>query len=218
MSGILRKTLVLGMLQTNCYVISNEVSKEAIVFDPADQAETIVKYLKANDLVCKAIFLTHGHFDHILGVSELVEMTHAPVYAHEAEVELLEDANLNVSARFHRKYTLKPDIELKDQQLLNLIGFTIRVIHTPGHTAGGVCYYFHGQGMLISGDTLFREAIGRSDFPTGNGSLLIESILNKLMVLEDQVMIYPGHGEPTTIGYERENNIYLTHHWNALDF
>jgi glyoxylase-like metal-dependent hydrolase (beta-lactamase superfamily II) len=203
------KALVLGIVQTNCYIIGNGDTKEAIVIDPADKAEVIEQYLKANDLVCKGILLTHGHFDHILAASQLAADTKVPVYAHEAEMVLLSDAKLNASSHIRKECELKPEVLLKDQDTLNLAGFTIKVIHTPGHTIGGVCYYFSGHGVLFSGDTLFREDIGRSDLPTGNSRQLVESILNKLMILEDQVKVYPGHGEPTTIGYERENNIYI---------
>lgn len=204
------KTIVLGIVQTNCYIISNGNTKEAIVIDPADDAMKIEQYLKANDLACKGILLTHGHFDHIMAAKELSEDTQAKIYAHEEEVKLLQDAQMNASAHIRRECILTPDVMLKDQEVLTLAGFTVKVIHTPGHTGGGVCYYFSGHGVLISGDTLFREDIGRSDVPTGDGKKLVESILNKLMILEDSVKVYPGHGESTTIGYERDNNIYLT--------
>ena len=204
------KTLVLGMQGTNCYIIFND-SNEAIVIDPGDEVYKIEQYLKANDLVCKGILLTHGHFDHILGVDELAEKTHAKVYAHEAEAELLKQPELNLSSELRRDCSLEADVWLKDQEELTIAGYRIRVIHIPGHTTGGACYYFHGYGILISGDTLFRESIGRYDFPTGNGEVLISSILNKLMILEDQVKVYPGHGQSTTIGYERDHNFYLSH-------
>lgn len=209
MEKMILKVLVLGMVQTNCYIIGNGDTGEALVIDPADKAEIIEQDLKANDLVCKGILLTHGHFDHILAVPELTAYTKAPLYAHKAEKVLLSDAGLNSSSSIRRGCELEPDIWLKDQDILKLAGFSIKVIHTPGHTIGGVCYYFPGQGILFSGDTLFREDIGRSDLPTGDGRQLVESILNKLMLLEDQVKVYPGHGEPTTIGHERENNIYI---------
>ncbi len=210
-------TLVLGMVQTNCYIVSNGITKEAIVFDPADNAGKIEQYLKANDLVCKGILLTHGHFDHIMAASELASATHAAIYCHEAEEALLGDSKLNASYQIRRECNLIPDVLLKDQEVLQLAGFTIKVLHTPGHTSGGVCYYFSGYGTLISGDTLFRGDIGRSDLPTGNGKLLVKSIIEKLMTLEDQVAVYPGHGAATTIGYERENNIYISHNPNYFD-
>ena len=214
MSKLVRKTLVLGMVKTNCYIISNGETKEAIVFDPADDAKKIEQYLKANDLVCKGILLTHGHFDHIMAADQLAEMTHSDIYAHEAEADLLRDADLNASAHIRKACSLIPNVLLKDDEVLDLAGFQVKVIHTPGHTGGGVCYYFLGHGTLISGDTLFREDIGRSDLPTGNGRLLVESIRNKLMILEDQVAVYPGHGDATTIGYERDNNFYLNRSWD----
>ncbi len=211
MTNLKLKVLVLGVFQTNCYIISNADTKEAIVIDPADNQEKIEEYLKANDLVCKAILLTHGHFDHILAAESLKGITATNIYAHEDEVELLKDPNLNSSARVRRECTLVPDILLKDQEMLELAGFKIRVIHTPGHTSGGTCYYFLGHAILISGDTLFLESVGRSDLPTGDGKLLIKSLLDKIMTLEDGVKVYPGHGEATTIGYERDHNIYLAH-------
>ena len=203
------KTFVLGMVQTNCYILSNPQLKEAIVIDPADNAEKIESYLKENDLVCKAILLTHGHFDHILAAEDLCQATKAPIHAHEAEAKLLKDSIMNSSHKIRRECSLIPDVILKDQEIIHLAGFTIKVIHTPGHTGGGACYYIKGHGLLFSGDTLFRGDIGRTDLPTGDYRELLESISNKLMLLEDTVKVYPGHGIYTTIGYERENNDYI---------
>lgn len=203
------KTLVLGPVQTNCYIISNEDTREAIVFDPGDLPGKIEQYLKDNDLICKAILLTHGHFDHILAVHDLVQITRVKVYAQENEAQLLQDTQMNSSARVHRPCSLVPDVLLKDQEQVTIAGFTIQTIHTPGHTGGGACYYFSEVGILISGDTLFRGDIGRSDLPTGDGEQLIKSIQQKLMILEDSVKVYPGHGAPSTIGHEREHNIYI---------
>lgn len=210
MSGILVKTLELGALQTNCSVVSQTDTKEAIVFDPADRADLIEQYLKSNDLVCKAILLTHGHFDHILAARELAAITGAAIYAQEEEAVLLANPSLNLSIKFYGKEcSLTPDILLKDEQRLEIAGFRIQVIHTPGHTQGGACYHFIDHGVLISGDTLFFEEIGRADLPTGDFTTLVESIKTKLMLLEDSVVAYPGHGPSTTIGHERVNNSYL---------
>ncbi|NLZ83829.1 MAG: MBL fold metallo-hydrolase [Clostridiales bacterium] len=203
------KTLVLGTVQTNCYIISNDISKEAIVFDIGDQADKVLSYLLENDLTCKAIILTHGHFDHILAVGDFAQRTGTLVYAHEAEEDLLMDPEKNSSARIRRPYSLKPDVLLKDNEELTFGELQIKVIHTPGHTGGGACYYMAELGILISGDTLFREDIGRSDLPTGDGEALVKSIKQKLMLLDDDVRVYPGHGAPTTIGHEREYNIYI---------
>ena len=161
MSNFKLKTLVLGPVQTNCYIISNDVSKEAIVFDIGDQADKVLSYLLENDLTCKAIILTHGHFDHILAVGDFAQRTGTLVYAHEAEEDLLMDPEKNSSARIRRPYSLKPDVLLKDNEELTFGELQIKVIHTPGHTGGGACYYMAELGILISGDTLFREDIGR---------------------------------------------------------
>jgi len=204
------KICILGMVRTNCYIIRGVDSKEAIVIDPADDAATIDQYLKDNALLCKGILLTHGHFDHILAATELADLNHVSIYAQEDEVEVLGDPHINCSADIRRECALIPDILLKDQEILTLAGLRIQVIHTPGHTKGGASYYFPDHAVLFSGDTLFREAVGRTDLPTGNSSKLLEAIRNKLMLLDDDVQVYPGHGAPTTIGYEQENNIYLT--------
>lgn len=209
MNNFKLETLVLGALQTNCYIVYNDESKEAIVIDPADQVDKIINFLKGNDLVCKGIMLTHGHFDHILALADLKGKTGADVYAHEKEAELLGDPLLNASSQTGQSLSLKADVSLKDGQVLDLIGFNIKVIHTPGHTAGGVTYLFEEQNVLISGDTLFYGSIGRSDLPTGEGRVLIDSIKTKLMVLDEKIDVYPGHGSPTTIGFEKKHNQFL---------
>ena len=210
MNEIMIKTCVLGIVMTNCYIVHKDKSKEAVVIDPGAEVEKILNYLRENDLECNGILLTHGHFDHIMAAGELAKQTGATIYAHEAELELLQDPNKNCSTHIRAEYRLRPDVLMKDDDILTIAGFEIKVIHTPGHTIGGVCYYFHGYGVMMSGDTLFSEDIGRTDLPTGNGQTLIDSILDKLMVFEDNVKVYPGHGEPTFIGHERENNIYLS--------
>lgn len=210
MENLKVKFFIVGNVQTNCYIISNSNTKEAIVVDPGDAPSKIEDYLNSNDLVCKAILLTHGHFDHILAAEELREKYHVKIYIHEDEAALVSDPEMNVSLYFTgREYSLKPDVLLKDNEQLNLAGQAIRVIHTPGHTGGGVCYLLEEHGILFSGDTLFRGSVGRTDFPTGDGKKLIEVIKEKLMVLDDSISVYPGHGMMTTIGYERNNNFSL---------
>jgi len=209
MSDLKIRSLVLGMVQTNCYIIKNATTMEAVVVDPADNADKINEYLKKNDLVCQGILLTHGHFDHIIAANQLADLTKVKIYAHEAEEKLLSSPELNASTQVGIELSVTPDVFVKDQESIQLAGFDIRVIHTPGHTAGGACYYFTEHAVLISGDTLFHECIGRSDLPTGDGKLLVESIKNKLLILEDQVAVYPGHGIPSTIGHEKIRNPYL---------
>lgn len=216
MSELNIKTYVLGIVMTNCYIIRQNDRKEVVVIDPGAEVDKIMNYLQENDLVCEGVLLTHGHFDHIIAATALATQTGAPVYAHEAEAELLKDPNLNCASHIRSDFGLIPDILLRDGEILELAGLEIKVIHTPGHTIGGVCYYIPKHDVVITGDTLFLEDIGRSDLPTGNGNTLISSIKDKLMPLSDQVKVYPGHGDPTTIGYERSHNIYISENENMF--
>lgn len=201
--------LVLGMVQTNCYLVIDEVTKEALIIDPADHAKSIADKVEKEGLNPKGILLTHGHFDHILAVTELAALYHIPVCAGVDEAELLEDPSLNASVRFHRSCEINADILLKDGDTIELGSGKCTVIATPGHTIGGVCYYFHKEGILFSGDTLFFESIGRTDLPTGNSTILEHSIRERLFTLGDEVLVYPGHGPKTSIGYEKKNNPFV---------
>lgn len=198
--------MVLGACQTNCYFLYREGSNECIFVDPADQGGNIFKALEKNGFTVAGILLTHGHFDHIWGARELRERSGARLYALDAEQELLLDAGKNVSAQAGRPYTVEPDVYVKDGEELTLAGMTCQVIATPGHTAGGCCYWFEEAGFLISGDTLFQESVGRTDFPTGSMSSLVRSVKEKLFVLPDETKVYPGHGESTSIGHEKKYN------------
>lgn len=204
------QSYVLGVVKTNCYIITNEETQEAIVIDPADQAQEIEKQLEEQRLIPVAILLTHGHFDHIMAATELAKHYNIPIYALEAEKELLSNSRLNSSSLIRKHIALTPDVCLKDNDILTLAGINIKVLHTPGHTIGSGCYYFTDDAVLVSGDTLFLESVGRTDMATGDSGLLIESIEQKLMTLPDDVIVYPGHGDHTTIGHERKNNPYLS--------
>lgn len=199
--------LVLGMVSTNCYLISNEETKEAICFDPADNADRILEVLKEKDLTLKGILLTHGHFDHMSAAEELREKTKVLLYAMEEERQLLTSPEINLSFTFlGHPVIVNADEYLQDGQEITLASFKIKAIHTPGHTAGGCCYYFEKEGVLVSGDTLFCRTIGRTDFPTGSYSTLVDSIRNKLFALPDETIVLPGHEDDTTIGYEKKYN------------
>ncbi len=201
--------ITLGSCQTNCYFVYREGSKKVLFFDPADRGDMLYQKLSDAGFTVEAILLTHGHFDHIWGVERLKELTGAKVYAFEAEEALCMDAGMNISAAVGRACTIKPDELLKDGQEVTVGEFTFRAIATPGHTAGSGCFYFEEDKMLISGDTLFQESVGRTDFPTGSMSTLVRSIKEKLMVLPEEVKVYPGHGESTTIGHEKAYNPFL---------
>ena len=206
MSEIKIGRMVLGVCGTNTYFLYREGCSDAVVIDPADKGDKINASLEQNGFTVKAILLTHGHFDHIWGVEGMKAATGAFVYANEAEAEVLSDANKNVSAQVHRPCTLEADEYLKDGQEITLAGITFRMIATPGHTAGGCCYYVEEAGFLISGDTLFQESVGRTDFPTGSMGTLVRSIKDKLFVLPGDTKVYPGHGDSTTIEHEQKYN------------
>ncbi|MCM1126102.1 MAG: MBL fold metallo-hydrolase [Lachnospiraceae bacterium] len=209
MSGLKIGRIVLGMCQTNCYFVYQEGCSQVIVFDPADKGDYIFNGLKGKGFTVEAILLTHGHFDHIWGVEQLKELSGAKVYAYEGERELCEDASLNVSKGAGRACTVKADEYIKDGEEITAAGISCRLIATPGHTAGSCCYYFEDDKILISGDTLFQESVGRTDLPTGSMSTLVRSIKEKLLPLPDEVKVYPGHGESTTIGDEKKYNPFL---------
>lgn len=204
------ETVQLGMVRTNCYLVYDDTTKEAIIIDPADNASLITHMLKEKELVLQAILLTHGHFDHILAVNELKSLYDVPVMAHEEEKQLLADPSLNLSIGMGgNRCIVVPDRFLKDGEILDLLHTKVKVLHTPGHTSGGVCYLFEQEAFLLSGDTLFEGSVGRTDFPTGSMSVLVRSINEKLMGLDDQVVVYPGHEGQTSIGRERKFNPYL---------
>lgn len=198
--------LVLGDLQTNCYFLYQENEKKIIVIDPADRGEYLYKSFCDRGYEVAAILLTHGHFDHIQGCNELRELSGAKVYALEEEKEVCESAHLNISEYFGRPYTVTVDDFFKDGEKVTIADMEFTVIATPGHTKGSCCYYFEKDDILISGDTLFEGSMGRTDFPTGNGSELVRSIKEKLMCLPDKTRVFSGHGGVTNIGDEKKYN------------
>ena len=203
------KTYPVGMLSTNCYFLIRKDTRQTVIIDPGADAERLKVKIEEQQFEPQAILLTHAHADHIMGVEYLKNAYQIPVYIHEADSETLRYADRNLSVMFGADISLKADVCLKDQQELTLAGFEIRVLFTPGHTAGGCCYYLPQEHALMSGDTLFYDSIGRTDFPGGSMSELLRSVGDKLMTLPDETDVYPGHGEPTTIGREREYNAWI---------
>ena len=200
--------IMLGMCQTNCYYLYEEGSKEAVFVDPADQGAYLYEQVKAG-LQIVGIVLTHGHFDHIWGANELRKLSGAKIYAQDVEKALCENAETNLSAQCGRPETVIPDVYVRDGEEITLAGMTAKVIATPGHTVGSCCYYFAKDKVLISGDTLFQESVGRTDFETGSYSAIIRSVNEKLFLLPDDVKVYPGHGGETTIGHEKKYNPFV---------
>ena len=201
--------MTMGVCATNCYYVYRDGSTEVMVFDPADRGGDIYRAITEKGFHISAILLTHGHFDHIWGAEELREKSGAKIYAYEKEQPLCESSDLNLSAQMGRACTIKPDYYLKDGEKVQVGDLTCKLLATPGHTAGSCCYYFENDGIVMSGDTLFCQSVGRTDFPTGSMSDIVRSVKEKLMALPDEVKVYPGHGEITTIGFERENNPFL---------
>ena len=203
------KSMTLGMVATNCYLIINIENKEALLVDPADNALRISNVIEENGCTLKAILLTHGHFDHIMALNDLKKRYNVPVYAHEEEEDVLKQSSLNLSGSIGQIYTTQADVYVKDGEHLKLAGLDVIVLYTPGHTKGGVCYYFPEEKVLMSGDTLFHCSIGRTDFPTGSMSQLVRSVKEQLFVLPDDVQVYPGHDSVTSIGYEKQYNPFF---------
>lgn len=203
------RMMVLGPVQTNCFFLINEDTKEVLVIDPADHAQKIIEWMKSENLKPVAILLTHGHFDHIMGVEGIRKEYGIPVYASRDEVYVLAKPQLNVSTMMGAYLSMKADELFCDGDVLELAGMKLKVISTPGHTIGSVCFYIEEEKVLISGDTLFEASVGRTDFPTGSSRQLIESIKTRLFILPDDTSVFPGHGGTTSIGYEKLHNPFV---------
>lgn len=201
---------VLGPVGTNCYIVRNEDTMECFIVDMAACPPELERHIKNAGLTVSAVLLTHGHFDHIMGLDRFLEEFPVPVYACGAEKELLENAQMNSSAgMLGQPYTFTGAQFVKDGDLLQIAGMNIQVIQTPGHTIGGCCYYIAEEKALFSGDTLFRASVGRTDLPTGSMGALVRSVKERILVLPDETRVYPGHMEETTVGYEKKYNPFL---------
>ena len=200
---------ILGMVGTNCYLLCNMDIKECVLIDPADSQDEISRMIDESGCSLKGILLTHGHFDHIMAADAVRDKYGIKVYASCDEKNTLEQPHINLGEAYGLKLSVKAYVWHKDGEILKLAGFDIEALHTPGHTEGGSCYYIREIGVLFSGDTLFCGSVGRTDFPGGSMSEIVRSIKEKVMVLPDDTKVYPGHGEGTSVGYERENNPFL---------
>lgn len=188
MSLIIKKITV-GPLDTNCYIVSCEYTGQTFVIDPGNNPKGILNYIHRNEFTPKAVLLTHGHPDHIGGVKIISGELRVPVMIHRDDADMLKFVNIDTTNRY-----------LVDRELLELGRDRLTIIHTPGHTPGGVCIL--GEGILFSGDTLFKDGVGRTDLPGGASKELEGSLKNKIFILQPKTKVYPGHGPETTIGDE----------------
>jgi hydroxyacylglutathione hydrolase len=209
--GMILKELVVGMFGSNCFIVGSESDKKGIIIDPGADASAIMNAVREAGLSIELIVATHNHVDHVGALRQVKEATGAPYAVHEADTEsLMPDVfgrMLGVMMSRSLKAPPKPDRLLRDGDVIEVGDLKFSVLHTPGHTPGGIS--LRGDGLVFSGDTLFNCGIGRTDLSGGNYATLIHSIVTKLMVLPDETVVYPGHGPKTTIGTERRMNPFL---------
>lgn len=199
-----------GPLLVNCYLIGDEQTREAVVIDPGGDVESILYLLKEDDLTLKAIINTHTHFDHIGGNAPLNKATGAPIWIHESEKDMITGMS-SLASQWGMDFEPSPEADafLEEGQTIEIGQVVLEVIHTPGHSPGGLSFKIKDMPMVIVGDCLFQFSIGRTDFPGASHQELIKSIKGKLLPLGDDCEVYPGHGPPTIMGRERKHNPFL---------
>lgn len=201
---------ILGPIQTNVYYVFNPETKEGVIIDPAAEAETIEKVVSDEGFTPKAIFLTHGHFDHISAANEIRSFYGIKICALDKEKDMLADPAQNGDAGFLKQNVrVVPDVFWHDGEEFECLGETWKVIWTPGHTPGGCCLYIPDEKVVFVGDTLFRGSYGRYDLAGGSFPDIEKSLKEKIFALPDDVVAFPGHMEETTIGFEKKNNAIL---------
>ena len=207
MADLKVKRRVLSACQTNCYYVYREGADDIVIIDPGSNGEIVYDDIKGLGFEKVAgILLTHGHGDHTGGARRLKELSGAKIYAYEDEAEILKDPEKNLSGWFGTAYGFDADEYFHDKQTFTMAGVTFTVFYTPGHTKGGCCYYVEEDGVLFCGDTIFTGSVGRTDFYSGSINELARSIRDRILTLPDETKLYSGHGDRTTVEYERKYN------------
>jgi len=201
--------LPLGPLQTNCYLVADAATHDAVVIDPGGEAPVILAALAEHGWTARAVLLTHAHFDHIGAAAGVVAATHAPLAAHPLELPLLRQGGGGQALGLEVPACPEPNQLLTPGQPLAAGSLRFEVLFVPGHTPGHVAFYHPAAGLVLSGDVLFQQGIGRTDFPGGSYEVLMRSIREELLTLPDDTAVCPGHGDMTTIGDERRDNPFL---------
>jgi len=202
-------TLHVGLIQTNCYIVGCEQTKEGAIIDPGGHPERILAEVKRHGLAVNYVLNTHAHFDHTDANRAVVAATGAPLALHAADRPLLQAAGGAALFGLRADPSPPPDLELRDGDELEVGRLRLRVLHTPGHTPGHVCFYEADEGVLFDGDLLFYQGVGRTDLPGGSWTQLMDSIRRILFALPDETIVYPGHGPATTLGQEKRLNPWL---------
>ncbi len=207
------KLFVFNFIQVNCYILWDE-TYHAVIIDPGcylpDEKKELVNFISKNKLIPSSIIFTHPHFDHVMGAKFLKDTYNIPIIVHkEGDKILSQTQQYSESFGFNGIQNVQPDIYTENNEFINFGNSSLKVLYTPGHADGSICLYSENNNLLFSGDVLFRQSIGRTDLPTGNYEMLIENIKSHLLTLPENTIVLPGHGEQTTIGFEKNNNPYL---------
>jgi glyoxylase-like metal-dependent hydrolase (beta-lactamase superfamily II) len=207
---MIHRILPVGPLQCNCSILGDEQTHEAMVIDPGDQIDDILKILAEEKLTVKQIVITHAHIDHVGGAMKLKKATGAPILMNQSDYALLKMLPLQAAwVGMRPPGAVEIDEPVADSRVLQLASIPVNVIHTPGHTEGSICLFLPEQKKLIAGDTLFAGSIGRTDLPGGSMDKIMRSLHTRVLALPDDTEVTPGHGPQTTIGDERETNPFL---------